>query len=61
MPAEHDHASPSSAAGGPAGPLTERFPALSHLDEQDDGQRIDTFQQVLDTLQREFDESRDVQ
>ena len=43
-----------------APPLTARFPELAELDGLDDDQRIAAFQQVLDALQRELNESRDV-
>ena len=37
-------------------PLAERFTQLSTLGEQSDEQRIETFQGVLDALQRELNE-----
>ena len=37
-------------------PLAERFTQLSSLGEQSDEQRIETFQGVLDALQRELNE-----
>ena len=39
--------------------VTTRFPELAQLAEQDDEQRIETFQHVLDALQRELNESRE--
>lgn len=40
-------------------PLERRFPQLADLDDMDYGQRIETFQHVLDTLQHDLDEERD--
>ncbi len=37
-------------------PLAERFTQLSNLGKQSDEQRIETFQGVLDALQRELNE-----
>ncbi len=37
-------------------PLAERFTQLSNLGNQSDEQRIETFQGVLDALQRELNE-----
>lgn len=53
-------ASPEQAAEpGPGdASLLERFPRLADLDDMDDDQRIEVFQHVLDTLQRELDEER---
>ena len=41
-------------------PLTARFPELAELDGLDDDQRIAAFQHVLDALQQELNESRDI-
>ena len=41
-------------------PLTARFPELAELDGLDDDQRIAAFQQVLDALQQDLNESRDI-
>lgn len=41
-------------------PLAARFPELAELDGLDDDQRIAAFQQVLDALQQELNESRDI-
>lgn len=53
-------ASPERAAEPDPGDasLLERFPRLADLDGMDDDQRIEVFQHVLDTLQRELDEER---
>ena len=41
-------------------PVTARFPELAELDGLDDDQRIAAFQQVLDALQQDLNESRDI-
>lgn len=51
-------ASPEQAAEPGDASLLERFPRLADLDGMDDDQRIEVFQHVLDTLQRELDEER---
>lgn len=57
------HLMSETAAGAAAvpddgrAPLTERFERLATLDQQDDGQRVETFSQVLADLQRELDDA----
>ena len=40
-------------------PVSERFPQLAQLDQQQPDQQIETFRHVLDELQRDLDDGRD--
>ena len=47
MPTDSEHA-----------PVTERYPELADIDEQDNDRKLETYRNVLESLQHELDNSR---
>ena len=47
MPTDSEHA-----------PVTERYPELADIDEQDNDRKLETYRNVLESLQPELDNSR---
>ena len=39
-------------------PVTERYPELADIDEQDNDRKLETYRNVLESLQHELDNSR---
>jgi hypothetical protein len=40
-------------------PIVQRYPELSDIESKDNGQKLETYRFVLESLQRELDDSRD--
>ena len=58
MPPYAPHGKPPTKADSEHAPVTERYPELADIDEQDNDRKLETYRNVLESLQHELDNSR---